>query len=197
MVRHGISRILLGPFPDLAIGEADTAEQGLHRFKAEAWDLVILDLGLPDVSGLDVIREMLRVRPKARIIIVSVHPPHHFAHRALAAGALGYLQKSVAPKELVKAVTEVMAGRPYVPQAAGDPAAKGHSARGLPHEALSDREYQVLRMLGTGKTVSEIAAELALSVKTVSTYRARVLEKMQLRTTAELMHYVIDHGLVP
>jgi DNA-binding NarL/FixJ family response regulator len=140
---------------------------------------------------------MLRVQPKGRIVVVSVHPPQHFSHRALAAGALGYVEKNAAPKELVKAVTEVLAGRPYVAESAADPGPRGHTAKGLPHEALSDREYQVLRMLGTGKTVSEIAVELALSVKTVSTYRARILEKMQLRTTAELMHYVIDHGLVP
>ena len=111
-------------------------------------------------------------------------------------GALAYLEKSAAPEEMVKAVAEVLAGRSYVTRPASE-SLRGRAPQGLLHERLSDREYQVLRMLGVGRTVSEIAAELALSVKTVSTYRTRVLEKMDLRTTAELMHYVINHGLIP
>lgn len=196
VIRQGVRRILKAAFGELTVGEADTGEQALERFDAEPWDLVVLDLSLPGMNGLDVIRQMRRIRPDARIIVMSVHPPQHFAHRALSVGAAGYLEKRAAPEEMLRAVGEVLAGRQYV-SSTSPAATMVRESRGLPHEDLSDREYQVLRMLGVGKTVSEIAAELALSVKTISTYRARILEKMHLRTTAELMHYVIDHDLVP
>lgn len=197
VIRQGIRRILTGAFENVVVGEADTGEQAVRRAESEDWDLVILDISLPGASGLDVIAELRRLRPAARIIVVSVHPPQHFARRALAVGALGYLEKSAPPEEMVRAVTEVLAGRPYAPTGAGEGSPKGQGSKGLRHEGLSDREYQVLRMIGIGKTVSEIAADLSLSVKTISTYRARILDKMELRTTAELMHYVIDHRLVP
>jgi two-component system, NarL family, invasion response regulator UvrY len=197
VIRQGIRRILTRAFENLFVGEADTGEQAVRRFETDEWDLVMLDISLPGASGLDVIGDLRRLRPAARIMVISVHPPQHFARRALAVGALGYLEKNAPPEEMVKAVTQVLAGRPYAPPGTAEGSLKGAGAKGLRHDALSDREYQVLRMIGMGKTVSEIAAELALSVKTVSTYRARILEKMELRTTAELMHYVIDNGLVP
>ena len=196
VIRQGIRRILTNALTDLDVAEAETGEQALALCETGVWDLVVLDLSLPGLSGLEVIRDLLLVQPHARIIVVSVHPPHHFARRALSVGALAYLEKSAAPEEMVKAVTEVLAGRSYLTKPASD-SPRGRGTQGLLHERLSDREYQVLRMLGVGRTVSEIAAELALSVKTVSTYRTRVLEKMDLRTTAELMHYVINHGLIP
>ena len=196
VIRQGIRRILTRAFENLFVGEADSGEQAVRRFETDEWDLVLLDISLPGASGLDVIGDLRRLRPSARIMVISVHPPQHFARRALAVGALGYLEKSAPPEEMVKAVTQVLAGRPYAPAGGAEASLKG-GTKGMRHEVLSDREYQVLRMIGMGKTVSEIAAELALSVKTVSTYRARILEKMELRTTAELMHYVIDNGLVP
>ena len=196
VIRQGIRRILTQAFSDFTVAEAETGEQAIEFSQASAWDLIILDLSLPGLSGLDVISNVRRVQPQARIIVVSVHPPHHFARRALSVGAAAYLEKSAAPEEMVKAVREVLAGRSYVSPPTPDVARERDGAR-LPHELLSDREYQVLRMLGVGKTVSEIAAELSLSVKTVSTYRARILEKTGLRTTPELMHYVIDHNLTP
>lgn len=196
VIRQGIRRILTHAFSDFTVAEAETGEQAIEFSQASAWDLIILDLSLPGLSGLDVISNVRRVQPQARIIVVSVHPPHHFARRALSVGAAAYLEKSAAPEEMVKAVREVLAGRSYVSPPTPDVARERDGAR-LPHELLSDREYQVLRMLGVGKTVSEIAAELSLSVKTVSTYRARILEKTGLRTTPELMHYVIDHNLTP
>jgi two-component system invasion response regulator UvrY len=196
VIRQGIRRILTSALTDLDVAEAETGEQAIALCQTGGWDLVILDLSLPGLSGLEVIRDLLRVQPHARIIVVSVHPPHHFARRAMSVGALAYLEKSAAPEEMVKAVTEVLGGRSYVTMPASD-SPRGRAAQGPLHERLSDREYQVLRMLGVGRTVSEIAAELALSVKTVSTYRTRVLEKMDLRTTAELMHYVINNGLNP
>jgi two-component system invasion response regulator UvrY len=196
VIRQGIRRILTNAFTDLDVSEAETGEQAIALCEARLWDLVILDLSLPGLSGLEVIRDVRQVQPHTRIIVVSVHPPHQFARRALSMGAVAYLEKSAAPEEMVKAVTEVLAGRSYVTTPASD-SLHGRATQGQLHARLSDREYQVLRMLGVGKTVSEIAAELALSVKTVSTYRTRVLEKMELRTTAELMHYVINQGLIP
>ena len=195
VIRQGIRRILTNAFTDLDVAEAETGEQAVALCETGVWDLVVLDLSLPGLSGLEVIRDVRQVQPQAPIIVVSVHPPHQFARRAMSVGAAAYLEKSAAPEEMVKAVTEVLAGRSYATPTSDSP--RGRAPQGLQHERLSDREYQVLRMLGVGKTVSEIAAELALSVKTVSTYRTRVLEKMDLRTTAELMHYVINHGLNP
>ncbi len=183
VIRQGIRRILTRAFENLFVGEADSGEQAVRRFETDEWDLVLLDISLPGASGLDVISDLRRLRPSARIMVISVHPPQHFARRALAVGALGYLEKSAPPEEMVKAVTHVLAGRPYAPAGGAEGSLKG-GTKGMRHEVLSDREYQVLRMIGMGKTVSEIAAELALSVKTVSTYRARILEKMELRTTA-------------
>jgi two-component system invasion response regulator UvrY len=196
VIRQGIRRILTGTFADLNVSEADSGEQALALAEAGPWDLMLLDLSLPGVHGLEVIHQVRQAQPGIRIIVVSVHPAHQVARRAISAGAMAYIDKSATPEEMVKAVAEVLAGRTYVTATAADPARAQRSA-GLPHELLSDREYQVLRMLGAGKTVSEIASELALSVKTISTYRSRILEKMGLRTTPELMRYVIDHGLVP
>lgn len=196
VIRQGIRRILTNAFTDLDVAEAETGEQAVALCETGVWDLVVLDLSLPGLSGLEVIRDVRQVQPQAPIIVVSVHPHHQFERRALSVGAAAYLEKSAAPEEMVKAVTEVLAGRSYASTSTSD-SPPGRAPQGLQHERLSDREYQVLRMLGVGKTVSEIAAELALSVKTVSTYRTRVLEKMDLRTTAELMHYVINHGLNP
>ena len=196
VIRQGIRRILTGTFADLNVSEAETGEEALALAEAGPWDLMLLDLSLPGVHGLEVIHQVRQAQPGIRIVVVSVHPAHQVARRAIAAGAMAYIDKSAAPEEMVKAVAEVLAGRTYVTAAAADPARAQRQA-GLAHDVLSDREYQVLRMLGAGKTVSEIGSELALSVKTISTYRSRILEKMGLRTTPELMRYVIEHGLVP
>lgn len=196
VIRQGFRRILTQAFSDLSVAEAETGEQAIALSLSSIWDLIILDLSLPGLSGLEVIRDVRRMQPTSRIIVVSMHPPQQFARRALSVGAAAYLEKSAAPEEMVKAVSEVLEGRSYVSPSTIDPA-RGRDGGALPHELLSDREYQVLRMLGVGKTVSEIASELSLSVKTVSTYRSRILEKTGLRTTPELMHYVINHNLVP
>lgn len=195
VIRQGVQRILRTGFPDLNVVEAESGEQALDGFAQHAWDLVILDLSLPGVSGLEVLERMRRVRPDVRIIVMSIHPPRHFARRALSAGALGYVEKRAAPEEMLEAVVHVLAGRTYVSPSGSKP--PDHPPGGLPHERLSDREYQVLRMVGTGQTASEIAAELGLSVKTISTYRTRILEKMDMQTTAQLMRYAIATDLVP
>ena len=196
VIRQGFRRILTQAFSDLCVGEAETGEQAIALCESSAWDLIILDLSLPGLSGLEVIRDVRRMQPESRIIVVSIHSSQQFARRALSVGAAAYLEKSAAPEEMVKAVAEVLEGRSYVSPSGLEVASETDSITS-PHQLLSDREYQVLRMLGGGKTVSEIAAELSLSVKTVSTYRTRILDKTGLRTTAELMHYVIRHNLIP
>jgi two-component system, NarL family, invasion response regulator UvrY len=198
IVRQGIKQVLAGAFQPALVGEAANAEEGLSEVRNTAWDVLVLDLTLPGVSGLDLLKDLRRERPSLPVLVLSMHPPDQFARRAMNAGAAGYLTKDSAPTELVKAVGEVIAGRRYLnPLVIEDLVSRVQpDSERRPHEALSDREYQVLRMIASGLTVSQVATRLSLSVKTISTYRARVLEKMNMRTTAELMHYGIQQGLV-
>lgn len=198
VVRQGIKQVLAGAFHPALVGEAANAEEGLTEVRSTDWDVMVLDLTLPGLSGLDLLKDLRRERPTLPVLVLSMHPADQFARRAMNAGASGYLTKDSAPTELVKAVGEVIAGRRYLNSAVIDKLVTNQTseARHRPHELLSDREYQVLRMIASGLTVSQVAARLSLSVKTVSTYRARVLEKMNMKTTAELMHYGIQNGLV-
>ena len=197
IVRQGIKQVLSSAFHPAAVGEAANAEQGLSEIRNTDWDVLVLDLSLPGTSGLDLLKDLRRERPGLPVLVLSMHPPDHFARRALNAGASGYLTKDSAPAELVRAVGEVIAGRRYANSAWVDGVVVSHgSEQAQLHDALSDREYQVMRMIASGLTVSQIATRLSLSVKTVSTYRMRVLEKMKMKTTAELMHYAISHSLV-
>jgi two-component system invasion response regulator UvrY len=195
VVRRGICQILTSHFDEAIIGEADDAASGVAKASTDEWDVVLLDVSLPGQTGLDALKQIHKQRPTLPILVLSIHPANQFAHRALSAGGLGYLTKDCAATELVDAIEEVRRGRRYVSPTVLDAAASSGGRVGA-HEALSDREYQVLRMLGSGRTVSEIAREHGLSVKTVSTYRARVLEKLGMRTTAELMRYAIENGLL-
>jgi DNA-binding NarL/FixJ family response regulator len=198
IVRQGIKQVLTGAFEPALVGEAANAEEGLNEVRSTEWDVMVLDLTLPGLSGLDLLKDLRRERPALPVLVLSMHPADQFARRALNAGASGYLTKDSAPTELVKAVSELMAGRRYMNAAVVEELVTyqrpEHATR--PHEVLSDREYQVLRMIASGLTVSQVAQRLSLSVKTISTYRARVLDKMNMKTTAELMHYGIQHGLV-
>jgi DNA-binding NarL/FixJ family response regulator len=198
IVRRGVTEILAHAFPQAGIHEVGSGADAVALARAQAWDVVVLDLTLPDASGLDVLKAIREAQPRVPVLILSMHMPDQFARRAVAAGAAGYLTKDTADEELVSAVTRLLRGGKYFgPQVLEQVVVGLHPDRGdRPHERLSDREYQVLRMIGSGKTVSEIAGELTLSVKTVSTYRARVLEKMDMRTNAELTHYVVRHGLL-
>ena len=198
IVRQGIKQVLSGAFQPAHVGEAANAEEGLTEVRSTDWDVMVLDLTLPGMSGLDLLKDLRRERPALPVLVLSMHPPDQFARRAMNAGAAGYLAKDSAPTELVKAVSEVMAGRRYLNPAVIEELVMHQQPEGgrQPHDALSDREYQVMRMIASGLTVTQIAARLTLSVKTISTYRARVLEKMQMKTTAELMHYAIQNGLV-
>jgi DNA-binding NarL/FixJ family response regulator len=198
IVRQGIKQVLADAFTPAVVGEAANAQEGMSEVRGTDWDVMVLDISLPGASGLDLLKDLRRERPTLPVLVLSMHPPEQFARRAMSAGASGYLTKDSPPIELIKAVGEVIAGRRYVNQAVIDELATNpHPDRtGPAHEVLSDREYQVLRMIASGLTVSQVAARLMLSVKTVSTYRARVLEKMNMSTTAELMHYGIQHNLI-
>ncbi|MGH7164476.1 MAG: response regulator [Nitrospiraceae bacterium] len=198
IVREGLKQIILDTFGDGTIRQAGTGQAALEAVRAEAWDLVILDLNMPDKDGLEVLKDALALRPRLPVIVLSFHPEDQYAVRAFKAGARAYLSKETAPDQLVAAIKTVLAGRKYVSAALAERLVgdlTGETDRAL-HEALSDRELQVLRLLGSGKTVSEIADQICLSVKTVSTYRARLLEKLQLTTTAQLIRYALDHKLV-
>lgn len=198
IVRRGVSEILAQAFPQAVIEAVGSGSTAVSLARNQPWDVVILDLTLPDGSGLDVLKRIRDAQSRLPVLVLSMHAAEQFARRAIAAGASGYLTKDTADSELVAAVNRLIRGGKYFgPQVLEHVVLGMHPDRGeRPHERLSNREYEVLRMIGSGKTVSEIAAVLRLSVKTVSTYRARVLEKMDMRTNAELTHYVVKHGLV-
>jgi two-component system invasion response regulator UvrY len=198
VVRHGLKQILADEFKRAAFGEARNAQEALDLVWKENWDIAILDITMPGRSGLDVLREIKKSKPRLPVLVLSMHPENQFAVRVLKRGASGYMTKESAPVELVGAVKKVMAGGRYVSTSLAEKLAtylSGDSNKPL-QELLSDREFQVLRLIASGKIVSEIARELSLSVKTISTYRSRILEKMGLRNNAELMHYAMQHQLV-
>jgi two-component system invasion response regulator UvrY len=197
IVRRGLRDLLADAFPGAIIFEVGSGREAIAALHSHPWNVMVLDLSLPDGSGLDVLKRVRDLRPRLPVLILSVHSADQFARRAIAAGASGYLTKDTADAELVTAVSKLARGGKYFGPEVLERVALGlHPDRDeRPHECLSDREYQVLRMIGGGKTVSEIATELSLSVKTVSTYRARILDKMKMRTNAELTHYAVRHGL--
>jgi two-component system, NarL family, invasion response regulator UvrY len=200
VVRHGL-RQMFDATPDLRVAaEATTSDEAIHVVKQEKWDVVLLDLGLPGAGGIEVLRTIKAHAPKMPVLVLSVHPEGELAVRLLRLGADGYVTKGADSDVLISAIRKVARGGRFVSEAVNEKLLEGvgrRSAEAEPHERLSDREYQVLRLLAAGKTTTEIANDLSLSVKTVSTYRARILEKMDLRTSAELMRYVIAHQLVP
>jgi len=198
VVRQGLIQIL-GDTPEMVVaGVATTGQEVLDQVRAATWDVVVLDISLPDRSGLDVLKELRAERPALPILVLSMYSEDQYARRVLKAGAAGYVTKDTAADELVRAIRKVVSGGRYVSPSLAEKLALeiGTDASRLPHETLSDREFQVLKLLAAGKSVKEIAAELSLSVKTISTYRVRMLEKMHLRTTAELMHYALQNHLI-
>jgi DNA-binding NarL/FixJ family response regulator len=198
VVREGIKRIVADT-PDLCVaGEAQDGQEALERLETAAWDVVLLDLALPGRNGLEVLHDVKRTHPKVPVLVFSVYAEDQYAVRALKAGAAGYLTKCCLPEELVQAIRKVARGGRYVSASLAEylvVALTEESDHPL-HESLSEREYQVLCLLAAGKKVTAITAELALSAKTISTYRARLLDKLHLHTTGELIHYAIRHGLV-
>jgi len=198
VVRQGLKLILADHFRRAAFGEARTAQEALAMTAKEQWDAAVLDVTLPDRSGLEVLKEMKRLRPKMPVLILSMHPEDQFAVRMLKAGASGYLTKESAGDELVGAIEKVLRGGRYISSSLAERIASylDVDVQKAPHERLSDREFLVLRMIASGKAVGQIARQLNLSVKTVSTYRARLLEKMHMKNNAELTHYAVSRKLV-
>ena len=198
IVRQGLQQIL-GDTPDIrVVGEATNGKEALDKVRVGAWDAVILDISMPDRNGLDVLKQLVSEMPGLPVLVLSMYSEDQFAMRVLKAGARGYLTKESAPDELVKAIRKVVSGGTYVSACLAEKLAFeiGGDSSKLPHETLSDREFQVLRLIAAGKSVKETAVELSLSAKTVSTYRARILTKMKLGTTAELIHYAIQNHLI-
>lgn len=197
-MRRGLKQILADDFREAVFGEANNGQEALDKVWKDKWDVVILDVTMPGRSGLEVLREIKKSRPKLPVLVLSMHPEDQFAVRVLKAGAAGYMTKESAPEELVGAIKKVvMGGRHVSPQLAELMAAYLTMDTKRPaHELLSNREFQVMRQIASGRTVSQIARELSLSVRTISTYRARILEKMGLKTNAELTHYAFQNQLV-
>ncbi len=198
LIREGIKRILAG-HPDVkAVAEAENAQQVLDLVRSGQWDAVVLDIKLPGKSGLDVLKELKEEHPKLPVLILSMYPEEQFAVRVIRAGASGYLSKASAGDELLNALNKVLRGEKYISKEVADILADAIDKRGdqPAHTVLSDREFEVFRMIGSGKQVGEIASELSLSVKTVSTYRSHILEKMRFKNNAEIMQYAITHKLV-
>ena len=180
------------------IGEADNGLKALELARKQRWDVVLLDLTMPGTDGLEALQELRREQPKLPVLILSAHPEDQLALRLLKAGAAGYLTNDKAPEVLLAAVRKVLRGEKYISESLAAKVTLDVVTGAKPalHEALSHREYQVMRMIAAGKAIKEIAAELFLSVRTVSTYRARLLEKMKMKTNADLIRYAMQHNLV-
>jgi DNA-binding NarL/FixJ family response regulator len=196
--RRGVKDILAEGFRGAAVSECGNAQEMLQEVRDRKFDLVIMDISMPGRTGPDVLKELKSVNPGLPVLILSMHPEDQYAIRMFKAGASGYLTKSSAPEDLVQAAKKVLAGGQYVSATVGEALALTvrSGAEKQPHQRLSDREYEVLCLIASGKTVSEIADAVHLSVTTISTYRARILEKMGLKNNAELTRYAIQHGLV-
>jgi DNA-binding NarL/FixJ family response regulator len=198
VVREGLKRIISECTGMAVTGEAGDGREAIRVVNSQPCDVVLLDITLPDRSGLDVLKQLHSESPKLPVLILSMHAEDHYAIRVLRAGAAGYLTKESAPEKLVQAIRKVAQGGKYVSQTLAEKLAFSvkSDVKRAPHESLSDREYQVLWMICSGKTVTQIAGELGLSVKTISTYRVRVLQKLDMKNNAELTRYAIKEGLV-
>ena len=198
MIRVGLKQVLRKSLANAVIGEAQNAEDALEQVRRENWNLVIMDITMPGRSGLDILKDVQLARPALPVLIMSMHGEDQFAVRVLKAGAAGFISKHSAPEELVNAIRKILNGRKYVSQSVAEKLIfdLGNETGQLPHETLSDRELQVMCMFALGKINKQVAQELSLSVKTVSTYRARILKKTKMKSNAELTHYSIKNGLV-
>jgi two-component system, NarL family, invasion response regulator UvrY len=198
VVRKGLKQILLDEFPGAVIEEVADGGELIKKVMVGKWDVVVSDLSMPGRSGLDALQQIKLSIPDLPVLILSIHPEEQYALRALKSGAAGYLSKDTAPDELVKAVQKVLLGKKYISQAIAEKLANTFSsdASTLPHEALSDREFDVMKFLANGKSVSEIADILSLSVTTVSTYRARIMTKMNLKSNSDLTKYAMENNLL-
>ena len=199
LVRKGLKQILLEEYPSAIVEEVNDGEGVIKKSVSNEWDIIISDLSMPGRSGLDILKQVKQNLPNLPVLILSIHPEEQYAIRVLKAGAAGYLRKDAATEELVEAVQRVLQGRKYISPSIAEKIAEylGHdSSDKAPYEFLSNREFDVFTRLASGKTVSEIADQLSLSATTVSTYRSRILEKMNMRTNAELTRYALENNLI-
>lgn len=197
VIRQGLRQILSEQAEAFTIGEAENCLDAVRQVRNGEWDVVLLDISMPGKNGLDALKQIRNEKPQIQVLIFTVHPEDHYGLRALKAGAAGYLTKLCDPDMLVSAIVRVAQGGKFITQSLAEKLASTLDAdfERPPHEVLTDREFQIFNLLATGKTVSEIASALALSVKTISTHRTKILTKMHLRNNAELMHYSMRNGL--
>lgn len=198
VVRKGLKEIIEDNSDMVVVGEASNGQEVLEEALKKKFDLIVLDISMPGRSGLEVLKQLKRERPELSVLILSIHPEEHYALRVLKAGASGYLTKESVPDELIKAIRRISTGRKYVSSTLAEKLASDleNGAERPAYEKLSDREYEVMCLIASGKTIKEIAEEFYLSAKTISTYRSRILEKMKMRNNAELTHYAIKYNLV-
>jgi two-component system, NarL family, invasion response regulator UvrY len=198
IVRQGLKQTLAEAADVGEIGEAATGSQALDLVRQREWDAVVLDIGLPGRGGLDILKDIKQERPRLPVLILSMHPEDQYAIRALRAGAAGYLTKEAATEKLLEAIRKITTGGRFISQDLAERLAAELTVNtsGPPHASLSDREFEVLCLIGSGLSVGDIADRMSLSVKTVSTYRARILEKMRVKNNAELMQYVLTNRLI-
>ena len=198
IVREGLNRIIQSEQDMHVAGMAKDGSEVIRLMLENDVDIVVLDISMPGKSGLDLIKDVKQVQPLVKILMLSMYPEERFAMRSIKAGASGYLTKEMAPEEIVNAIRTIHSGRKYITSALADMIAEElqNPSEKVPHELLSDREFEVLCMIAVGKPVVEIAAVLSLSESTVSTYRMRILQKMGLKTNSDIIHYGIEHGLV-
>jgi DNA-binding NarL/FixJ family response regulator len=199
IVRQGLKQIVSDTADIRLAGEAATGQETLRLVRSEECDVLVLDITMPDISGFDILRALKQELPGLPVLVLSIHAEDQYAVRCLRAGAAGYLTKESAPEELVKAIRQIVAGGKYVSRGLAESLAMrlNETSDRPRHETLSDREFQVLQLMGAGKTATEIADALSLSVKTVSTYRGRLLKKLALKSNAEVIQYAIQNRLVP
>ena len=199
IIRQGLKQILSDTADIRLAGEATTGQETLRLVRGGRCDVLVLDLNMPGISGLEILRVLKQEGPDLPVLVLSIHAEDQYAVRCLKAGAAGYLTKESAPEELVKAIRQVVSGGKYVSRGLAESLAMhlNETEERPRHETLSDREFQVLQLMGAGKSLTEIAAALSLSVKTVSTYRARMLEKLALKSSAEIIQYAIQNRLIP
>jgi DNA-binding NarL/FixJ family response regulator len=197
IVRKGLTQILIEEFPEAEVTEVADSKEVFEELVKHIWDVILLDISMPGRNGIEALKQIRANGIKAPILMLSVHSEEQYALRALKAGASGFLNKDAAMEQLLVAVHRVLSGNKYITQAVAEKLAAFGETHGQYEEALlSDREMQVLQLIGSGKTVSEIAAEIFLSVNTISTYRRRILEKLHLNNSAELTRYALDHNLL-
>jgi DNA-binding NarL/FixJ family response regulator len=196
VVRQGLKQMLLEELQTVQVGEASNASEVSRQISNTEWSAVILDISMPGKSGLEVLGDIRRARPETPVLVLSVHPEDEYAVRVLKAGAAGYLSKDSSRDQIVSALKKVLSGRRYVSESLAEKLAFGHSQGTLPHQTLSNRELEVLRGIASGKSMTDMADELCLSIKTVSTYRKRVLEKMNMHSNAELTRYALLNNLL-